>query len=91
MSAFYLIDPATKVDYGIDWTDWLTAGDTITTSVWEISPAGPTLSAGSMTSTSTAIFIEGCAVGKIYRLTNRISTVQARTDERSIVLRCEER
>lgn len=91
MSAFYLIDPSTKVDYSIDWSDWLTAGDTVSTSVWEISPLGPTLSGSSMTSTSTATFIEGCVLGSVYRLTNRISTAQGRTDERSFVLRCEER
>lgn len=91
MAAFYLIDPASKIDYSIDWTNWLAAGDTIATSVWEIFPLGPTLSEASVSGMSTITYIEGCTAGSVHRLTNRISTAQGRTDERSIVLRCEER
>ena len=91
MADFLLIDPSARVDYSVDWTDWMAAGDAIATSAWEIAPSGPTLTGETVAGAATQVFVENCVAAGVYRLTNRITTNQGRTDERSIVLRCEER
>lgn len=91
MPDFLLIDPSAKTDYSVDWTDWMATGDAIAISTWAIAPAGPMLTDEAVAGATAQVFIESCVRGVVYRLTNRITTNQGRTDERSIVLRCEER
>lgn len=88
-----LIDPAEKLDYGFDWSDgWLgVSGDTVTASTWAVSPTGPTLSAAANTTTATTVFMTGCTHGKIYSLTNQITTSLGRIGERTLTIRCIER
>lgn len=91
MASQYLIDPDADLDFGHDWSDWLPDGDTITTSTWTISPAGPTLSNSTHDDTTTTIWVEGCTAGVTYTLTNHIVTGDGREDDRSITLHCEQR
>jgi len=88
--AFLLIDPDETLDYVMDWSSWLGA-DTISSSAWAISPAGPTLSGQSNTTTTATVFVAGASRGEIYALTNTIATAGGRTAERSVSLRCESR
>ena len=95
---YLLIDPDEKLDYTCDWTTFLDDGgspsDTISTSTWSITDAGspaPTLSGGTESDGVATIFVEGCTLGEVYRLSNKIVTVQGRTAERTITLRCEQR
>ncbi len=79
-------DPAVKKDYGIDWTAWL-AGDTIASSVWEITSGGPaTLSLSTFDDTRTKIWVEGGVNGDRLILTNHITTAGGRSEERSILI-----
>lgn len=84
-------DPNATLDYGWDWSQWLTeVEDTISDSVW-IVPAGLTLESDSHTTTHTTVWLSGGTAGQSYAITNRITTSGGRTDDRSFTLRCMER
>ena len=95
---YRLIDPDEKLDYSCDWSTFLDDGgspsDTITTSTWSITDAGspvPTLSGETNTTNSATVFVKGCTLFEVYRLSNKIVTAQGRTAERTITLRCAQR
>ena len=82
--------PEANLDYTIDWTAWLDAGETISTSSWS-AETGVTLVANTHGTATTQTFIAGGTVGMDYRVTNTITTSAARTDSRSFVLRLRHR
>ena len=92
---YRLIDPDETLDYSCDWTAFLEdAGsptDAVQTSVWSIVPSGPTLSGERLDGAVASIFVAGAALRRVYRLSNKITTLQGRTAERSLTLRCENR
>lgn len=75
-------DPQSVLDYQIDWSKWL-RGDTIASSTWTVR-AGITKTDEDFTDTTATIWLSGGTVGMSYLLTNTITTVGGRTDERSI-------
>ncbi len=91
---FRLIDPDEKLDFTIDFSDWLDAGVLITgTPAWSIDPTGPTLSDQADTTTASTIFVSAATLGVVYLLSCKITTdaVTAQTSERSITIRCDTR
>lgn len=93
--ALLLKDPAAVLDYAVDWgAEYLGDDDVLAQSRWSVDPdeEGGVSIAGSIfddrTSTVTAA---GGIPGRIYRLFNVVVTQLGRTDERSIVLRVEQR
>jgi len=83
-------DPDALLDYELEWGDWLD-GDTISNSEW-IVPAGITKDATkgdrvSDAGTETIIWLRGGAEGQKYTLTNRITTVAGRIDDRTVTLK----
>ena len=90
----YAKDPASTVDYSIDWTAWLTGGEAITSAQWAIEPAGegaPTLSTPVDAGTRQGIHVSGGVRGHRYRLTCTAQTDAGRTGERSLTLYVTER
>ncbi len=88
------IDPAEKLDYGLDWSEWL-AGDQIVASTWGAAPAGFAIaespaSGHSSTDTWVWITVEGPA-GYGYALTNTITTGMGRVAQRTIVIDVKEK
>ena len=81
----------TKLDYGLDWSDWiaLTDGDVITASEWTAEPGSPLqLSTSHSSETQTSVWIEipaGAAPGW-YAVENVITTQQGRKDSRACLL-----
>ncbi len=92
---YRLIDPDETLDYSCDWTDFLEdAGsptDAIQISTWSVTPSGPTLSGERLDGNLASVFASGAVLGRVYRLSNRVVTLQGRTAERSVTLRCENR
>jgi len=82
---FFVKDPASTLDYNMDWTLWLD-GDDITISTWVIDSPLVSMSE-SETTKITTIFVAGGVDGETYTLTNNINTISGRVDERSIILR----
>jgi hypothetical protein len=87
MTQQYEKAPAARLNYGRDWSDWLEPGDSIATSTWTLDPANPdtalSILSDAHTATLTSIILSGGTLGKRYRITNRVTTVQGFIDERS--------
>ncbi len=92
---YRLIDPDETLDYSCDWSAFLddggSPGDAIQSSAWSTAPSGPTLSGEGISGNVTTVFVSGALPGRVYRLTNSVTTDQGRTAERSVTLRCENR
>jgi hypothetical protein len=85
--AFIVKDPQSTLDYSIDWQDWLENSDNITNSTWTIStftddenPIEEETSA--YVNGVATILLSGGTDGKIYRITNTITTANDLIDER---------
>jgi len=91
MSKPYLKDPDAVLDYTFAWTAWLTAiEDTIDTVEW-IPDEGLTVANSSYTTTTATAFVSGGTVGETLKLTCRITTLDGRTDDRTITLKIVDR
>jgi hypothetical protein len=93
--SYLLKDPEAVLDYLIDWgAEYLGAGELIAASDWsvELDEAGGLTIAGSdFDATTSTVKAAGGLAGHLYRLANRITTGAGRIDERSIVVRVEDR
>lgn len=82
-------DPDAYLDYSIDWSDWMPAGDSLASSSWTIETiAGDsnamttdqnTFSGGTNIAT---VWLDGGSAGENYTITNTITTTNGLTDER---------
>lgn len=78
-------DPAAVLDYAVDWTEWLAAGDEIAASVWTL-PSGLTRITDNFTTTATRIWLGGGVAGKVYEIVNHITTEAGLEDERTFTI-----
>lgn len=83
-------DPEADLPWHFDWSEWLEDGESITASVMTAS-AGVTLHDAGFSATDTTVWVTGGTVGNIYQVSNRITTSQAKIDERSIRIRVKNR
>lgn len=87
--AVFIKDPQAIIDYSIDWSDWLAAGDSLMTgspadgSQW-IVPSDLTNEQDSNDSDSTTIWLSGGINGQNYTVTNRVTSTAGRMEDRSI-------
>jgi len=91
--SYYLKDPQSRVDYAIDWAPYL-EGRTIAGSVWSVDPneaGGIAIDGASFTATRTAATLTGGRVGHVYGIANHVTLSDGRREDRSIVLRVEQR
>jgi hypothetical protein len=80
-------DPDAVLDYQFDWSDWL-GSDTVSTSTWTV-PTGITKVTDTKTTTTTTIWLSGGTAGNEYTITNRIVTAGGRTEDRSFLIRAQ--
>jgi hypothetical protein len=81
-------DPDARLDYTIDWSDWV-SNDTLQTAVWRTStitgdPAPLTL-VSNVTNTGqgvSTVLITGGSAGNTYTVTCKVTTTNALIDER---------
>lgn len=84
----FLKDPDARKDYGFDWDEWLLeVTDTIQVSVWLV-PEGLTKLSESNDLNGSTVWLGGGTAGEAYIVTNRITTVGGRTDDRSMIISC---
>lgn len=89
MSDYFAHDPdAGPLDYNVDFTDWLSTGDTVASVAWSSTPTGLTLSSDTETDGVATIYVDGGTLGNVYRVTARATTTNGVVDDRSIILRC---
>lgn len=90
-----LKDPQAVLDYAIDWgADYLGDDDALADSSWSVAPDeadGVTVVGSGFADRVSTVQTGGGIAGRIYRLANRVVTRSGRIDERSIVLRVEQR
>lgn len=79
-------DPNAVLDYKFDWTDWLQTSETISTSTMTVQ-SGITKDSDSNTTTTATVWLSGGTEGIRYTVTNRITTNQGRTDDRTMLIR----
>lgn len=93
MSAYMEKDPDAVLDYGIDWSDWLVAGDTIDASTWTITGSDAALVKDSdfSDSTVTGLWLSGGTVDEEYSATCHIVTTAGRADDRTLTIGVVER
>jgi hypothetical protein len=78
-------DPDEVKYYGMDWTDHLNTGATVSTSTW--TATGLTVGADSISSPHTLVLLSGGTHRSNYTVTNRITTSDGETLERAGILR----
>lgn len=91
-SSSFIKDPNAVLDYKFDWSDWLAAGETISTRTITAG-SGITVDSSSITDTNTSVtvWLSGGTAGDSYDVTCQIVTSDSRTDERTIVIVCRDR
>ena len=90
----YLKDPQARIDYGVDWAPGYLDGQVIAASTWCVDPVetgGIAVEAESFELVRTAAVLSGGVAGHVYRVGNRITLSDGRSDERSLVIRVEQR
>lgn len=90
MAKLFSKDPNAVLDYKVDWSDWLAAGETLSTSTWTVQ-SGLTKDSESNTTTVSTVWLSGGTAGTTYTAAVRITTNQSRTDDRTIEIRVEQR
>lgn len=85
-------DPAAIKDYGFDWSLWMSSGDVTSSSVFSADISAVNSSTLAITSSSISSYHTTCFVGSgmpggTHKITNRITTAQGRTEERSFDMR----
>lgn len=85
--------PGSNLDYGFDWSSWLTAGETIVSSVWTTTDSNVVLANAQVAGGVTSVYVSGIsAVGKLSTIVNTITTsLNTKIDSRSLVLSCKHR
>lgn len=79
-------DPDETLDYGWDWSEYLPQGDEITVSEWTL-PDGLTKEADGFSAKTTTVWLSGGSLGEGYTVTNRVTTQDGRTADRSFTIK----
>lgn len=84
-------DPNAVLDYSFDWaTEWLVAGETISSHVMTVG-TGLTKDSDSENGGIVTVWLSGGTAGVNYPVACKIVTSAGRTDERTILIECMER
>ena len=89
-----LKDPDAILDYAVDWVAEYLDTDQIFTSEWTVEPAEPggaEIVVSEIASGAAIVKVGGGVPGHIYRLNNHVLLASGREDNRSIILRVEQR
>lgn len=89
MPSSWIKDPGARLDYTVDWEDWLDS-DTIASVTWTV-PTGLTKESQSNTTTAATVWLSGGTAGTDYAVVCHIVTVAGRLDDRTLTIRCDQR
>ena len=87
-------DPDSRIDYAFDWSAAYLDGQILVASAWSVDPVdggGVTIDAAAFDTVHSSATLSGGVVGIAYRVTNRVTLSDGQIDERSLVLRVEQR
>ncbi|MBC7987880.1 MAG: hypothetical protein H7X93_14605 [Sphingomonadaceae bacterium] len=89
-----LKDPGAELRYVIVWTPGVLDGASIEVAQWVVEPqevGGVTTAADFISGSDTGAEFSGGIAGRVYRAACRVTLSDGRIDERSLLLRVEER
>ena len=89
--SLFVKDPGSSLDHAVDWDSFYLAGRSILASSWSVVPPGLTLGEPRLVGGRTAIRLTGGEPGLLYRVTNRVTLSDGNSDERTLVVRVEDR
>lgn len=93
--SIFLKDPGSAVEHAVDWDAGYLAGRQIAQSTWTVTPdAGAsalTLAGARVEDGRAIITLSGGQSGQVYRVINRVTLSDGGMDERTLVVRVEER
>lgn len=87
-------DPDSRIDFELDWAAAYPGGQAVTASVWTVIPdeaGGVAVAAAAHDLRQATVTLAGGVVGRVYRVTNRVTLSDGQIDERSMTVRVEER
>jgi hypothetical protein len=85
-----LKDPAAILDYAVDWSGALPAGDTIASAA-ATADAGITVQSHSYSGQTHTIWLSGGTAGSSYLVTSEVTTAAGRKDQRTLRITVEDR
>lgn len=95
---YILKDPEAQLVYTMDWSEWLSTGQTVQSVDYAITarandPDPVTIASEGITAANTATYVEltGGTAGKVYTVTAAIVTDDSATDRRSFRVKVENR
>ena len=91
---FLLKDPDARLDYAVDWGPQYLELDTLVASSWSVlldEVGGAVVASSRFDDRTATVQVDGGVAGRIYRLTNHVTTASGLQDSRSIMLRVEKR
>lgn len=77
--------PGAKLDYSVDWTDWLADGETISNVSWTV-PSGLTKTTEGISGGICTAWLMGGTLGTLYIVVCTITTNVGRVDSRSLYI-----
>lgn len=83
-------DPDAVLDYTIDWSAWLAAGDTITAVSASTNDASLVIDSSSFTTDETTVWLSAGIIGETYDVTVHVTTNGGREDDRTITINMKE-
>ena len=93
--SLYLKDPQARIDYAIDWGAAYLDGQMIAASDWRVESGRGRRDRDrrdrASTCRRTAATLTGGVPGHVYRIGNRVTLSDGRSDERSLTVRVEDR
>ena len=85
----FIKDPDSVLDYTVDWETWLDS-DTISASSWTI-PTGLTEDSDTFGDSTATVWLSSGTDGRIYNITNHITTAAGREEDQTLIIRCREK
>lgn len=84
MGSTFIKDPDAVLDYQVDWSRWLSDGETIVESYWVLTSGDVVIGDTGQTDTASTVWLSGGTEQST--LTNRIVTSDGREDTRSFTV-----
>ncbi|WP_439532093.1 phage fiber-tail adaptor protein [Polymorphobacter sp.] len=97
--SIFVKDPGASLDYAIDWAAGYLGNQGLTESRWSVTPGGPgEIGAGELVADGgridggrALVTLSGGRAGCVYRVTNAVTFSDGSHDERTLVVRVEDR
>lgn len=84
-SGAFVQGPHARLDYAVDWTDWLDPGEVISESEWS-APAGLSVSTSYHDGRLAVVWLTGGELGATYQVANTVTTGVGRREYRRLRL-----